>query len=97
MLGHELDKVKKILLVNGYTEDVIWTCFRGKIANFSSGREFGSEKCPVRLNIFYILSKFESQIEKGHFTWQVKCDSTIGHICSQIQSVPKRILIKISK
>ena len=35
-LGHELDKVKEILWENGHQEDIISTCFKGKICYFSA-------------------------------------------------------------
>ena len=47
-LGSELDKIKQLLIENGYP-DVLFACLKEKLANFSSKQQFGPEKCPVYL------------------------------------------------
>ena len=67
-LGSELDKIKQLLNENGYPEDVITACFKEKLANFTSEKPFGPEKCPVFLKLPWIgnvSSKFEKQINKA--------------------------------
>ena len=50
-LGSELEKIKQLLIENGYPEDVILACFKEKLANFTSEKPFGPEKCPVYLKL----------------------------------------------
>ena len=68
MLGSELDAIKRILIENGYTENVISACIRGKVANFVFNKRFGPEKCLVYLKIPWIGGislKYEKQIKKA--------------------------------
>ena len=41
----EIEKIKKILLDNGYPKNLINTQIAKKIAQFSTLKGFGSEKC----------------------------------------------------
>ena len=43
----EIDFIKKILLDNGYPEDTVFKHISQKIAQFSTSKPFGPEKCPV--------------------------------------------------
>ena len=66
-LGSELDKIKQLPIENGYPEEVLLACLKEKVANFSSEKQFGPEKCPVYLKLPWIgnvSSKFEKQIYK---------------------------------
>ena len=66
-LGPELDKIKQLLLENGYPADVLLFCINQKLANFATEKPFGPEKCPVYLKLLWIgnvSSKFENQISK---------------------------------
>ena len=61
-LGSELDKIKQLLIENGYPADVLLSCINQKLANF------GPEKCPVYLKLPWICNvslKFENQINKA--------------------------------
>ena len=67
-LDSELDTTKQLLIDNGYPEDVLVSCIKEKLANNSSGKRFGREKCPVYLKLPWIRnvsSKFENQINKA--------------------------------
>ena len=67
-LGSELDKIKQLLIENGYPTDVLLSCINQKVANFAAEKTFGPEKCPVYLKLPWIgnvSSKFENQINKA--------------------------------
>ena len=67
-LGPELDKIKQLLIENGYPADVLLSCINQKLANFAAEKTFGPEKCPVYLKLPWIgnvSSKFENQINKA--------------------------------
>ena len=67
-LTSELDTIKRILIENGYPDDIISKCFKQKIASFISDKHFGPEKCPVYLKLPWIGDvslKFENQIKKA--------------------------------
>ena len=67
-LGSELDKIKQLLIENGYPADVLLSCINQKLANFAEEKTFGPEKCPVYLKLPWIgnvSSKFENQINKA--------------------------------
>ena len=67
-LGSKPDKIKQLFIENGYLEDVLLACFKKKLANFSSQKQFGPEKCAVYLKLPWIRnlsSNFEKQINKA--------------------------------
>ena len=71
-LDPELETIEQLLsgIVNdnGYPEDVLVSCIKDKLANISSGQQFGPEKCPACLKLpwlGHISSKFENQINKA--------------------------------
>ena len=67
-LGSELDKIKQLLIENGYPADVLLSCINQKLANFAAEKTFGPEWCPVYLKLPWIgtaSSKFENQINKA--------------------------------
>ena len=67
-MGSELDKITQFLIESGYPEDVLLACFKKKLANFSSQKQFGPEKCTVYLKLPWIRnlsSNFEKQINKA--------------------------------
>ena len=55
-LKQEIDFIKKILLDNGYPEDIVLKHISKKIAQFSTAKPFGPEKCPVYLRAPWIGS-----------------------------------------
>ncbi len=66
-LDLELDKIKSILIENGYPEDVISDCFRKKIASFLADKKYGPQKCPVYLKMPWpgnVSLRFEDKIKK---------------------------------
>ena len=67
-LDSELGTIKQLLIDNGYPEDVLVSCIKEKLANISSEKQFGPEKCPVYLKLPWIgnvSSKFENQSNKA--------------------------------
>ena len=67
-LGSKLDKIKQLLIENGYPADVLLSCINQSLANFAAEKMFGPEKCPVYLKFPWIgnvSSKFENQINKA--------------------------------
>ena len=50
-LNGEIERIKKILLDNGYPKNVINAQIIKKIAQFSTLERFGPEKCPVYLRV----------------------------------------------
>ena len=67
-LGSEFDKIKQLLIENGYPADVLLSCINQKLANFAAEKTFDPEKCPVYLKLPWISnvsSKFENQINKA--------------------------------
>ena len=67
-LGPELDKIKQLLIENGYSADVLLSCINKKLANFATEKSYGPEKCPVYLKLLWVgnvSSKFENQICKA--------------------------------
>ena len=47
-LGSELDKIKQLLIENGYPANNLLSCINQKLANFAAEKANGPEKCPVR-------------------------------------------------
>ena len=71
-LGSELDRVKQLLIENGYPDDVLISCIKQKLANFAAEKPCGPEKCPVYLKLPWIgnvSSRFENQINKAITSW----------------------------
>ena len=67
-LGSELDKIKQLLIENGYQTGVLLSCINRKLANSAAEKTFGPEKCPVYLKLPWIgnvSSTFENQINKA--------------------------------
>ena len=67
-LGSELDKIKQLLIENGYPTDVLLSCINQKLANFAVEKTFGPEKCPVYLKLPWIgnvSSKFENHFHEA--------------------------------
>ena len=50
----ELDKIKQLLIENGYPTDILLSCINQKLANFAADKTFGPEKCPVYLKLPWI-------------------------------------------
>ena len=66
-LGRELDKIKQLLIENGYPAVVLLSCINQKLANVAAEKPFGPEKCPVCLKLLWIgnvSSEFEDQVSK---------------------------------
>ena len=67
-LGSELDRVKQLLIENGYPDDVLISCIKQQLTSFGAEKPCGPEKCPVYLKLPWIgnvSSRFENQISKA--------------------------------
>jgi len=67
-LSPELDKIKQLLIKNGYPADVVLSCINHKLAKFAAEKSFGPEKCEVNLKFPWIgkvSSKYENQSSKA--------------------------------
>ena len=53
-LGPELDKIKQLLIENGYSADVLLSYINQKLATFAAEKPIGPEKCPVYLKLPWI-------------------------------------------
>ena len=53
-LNGEIQRIKKILLDNGYPKNVIYPQIAKKIAQFSTLKRFGPENCPAYLRVPWI-------------------------------------------
>ena len=49
----EIDRIKEMLLDNGYPEDFVLKQISKKITQFSHPKRFGPDKCPVYLRVTY--------------------------------------------
>ena len=98
-LGSELDKIKELLIENGYPTDVLLSCSNQKLANFAAEKTFGTEKCPVYQKLPWIGNvslKFENQIYKAisscfyvWFTTQHSC----YHLLKKIAFLPPKEVV----
>ena len=52
-LKEEINRIKEILLDNGYPEDFVLKQMSKKITQFSRPKRFGPDKCPVCLRVTY--------------------------------------------
>ena len=67
-LNSEFDRVKQMLIENGYPGDVLLSCIQQKLTNFAAEKPCGPEKSTVYLKLPWIgnfSSKFENQIIKA--------------------------------
>ena len=67
-VGSELDRVKHLLVENGYPDDVLISCITQNLATFAVEKPCGPEKCPVYLKVPWIgnvSSRFENHIKKA--------------------------------
>ena len=67
-LGPELDKIKQLLIKNGYPSYALLSCINQKLAKVAAEKPIGPEKCLIYLKwpwIGNVLSKFENQISKA--------------------------------
>ena len=88
----EIDFIKKILLDNGYTEDIVLKHISKKIAQFSTAKPFGPEKCPVYLRAPWIGSASQ-QLEHQIISAVQNCDGVVSPrlIFSSQSMLPKRM------
>ena len=87
-LNEEIERIKKILLNNGYPENVINAQITKKIAKFSSFKQFGLEKCPVYLRV-PCIGKLSTNLEKEVKTAVESCYSSVS---TRLVFTSKRIL-----
>ena len=87
-LNGEKERIKKILLDKGYPKNVINAQITNKIAQFSTLKRFGPEKCPVYLRVPWI-AKPSTNLEK-----EVKAavESCYGSVSTRLVLISKRML-----
>ena len=76
-LNGEIEWIKKILLDNGYPKYVINAQIAKKIAQFSTLKRFGPEKCPIYLRVPWI-GKPSIILEKEVKTAMESCYGSIN-------------------
>ena len=87
-LNEEIERIKKILLDNGYSKNIINTQITKKVAQFSTLKRFGPEKCPVYLRVPWI-SKPSTNLEKEVKT---ALESCYGSVSTRLVFTSKRML-----
>ena len=87
-LNGEIERIKKILLNNGYPKNVINAQITYKIAQFSTLKRFGPEKCPVYLRVSWI-GKPSTNLEKEVKT---AVESCYGSVSTRLVFTSKRML-----
>ena len=84
-LNEEIERIKKILLDNGYPKNVINAQITKKITQFSTLKRFGPEKCPVYLRVPWI-GKPSTHLEKEVKTAVERCYGCVkAHAASHPQ------------
>ena len=76
-LNGEIERIKKILLDNGYSKNVVNAQIAKKIVLFSTLKRFGPEKCPVYLRVVWI-GKSSTNLEKEVKTAVESCYGSIS-------------------
>ena len=87
-LNGKIERIKKILLDNGYPKNVFNTQIIKKIAQFSTLKRFGPEKCPVYLRVPWI-GKLSTNLEKEIKT---AVESCYGSVNTRLVYRSKRML-----
>ena len=85
--------IKKLLLDNGYPKNIINAQITKKIAQFSTLKRFGPEKCPVYLRIPWI-GKPSTNLEKEVKT---AVESCYGSVSIRLVFTSKRMLPEAHK
>ena len=86
-LNQEIERIKKILLDNGYPKN-IKTQITKEITQFSTLKRFGPEKCPVYLRVPWI-GKPSTNLEKEV---QTVVESCCGSVSTRLAFTTKRML-----
>ena len=76
-LNGEIERIKKILLENGYPINVINAQIAKNIDQFSTHKRFGSEKCPVYWRVLWI-GKPSTTLEKEVKTAVESCYGSVS-------------------
>ena len=76
-LNEEIERIKKILLDNGYPKNIINNQITKKIAQFSTLKRFGSEKCLVYIRVPWI-GKPSTNLEKEVKTAVESCYGSVS-------------------
>ena len=87
-LNEEIERIKKILLDNGFPKNVINTQIAKKIAQFSTLKRFDPEKCSVYLRVPW-MSKPSTILEKEV---KIAVESYYGSVSTRLVYKSKRML-----
>ena len=75
-LKEEINRIKEILLDNGYSEAFVLKQISKKITQFTTPKRFGSDKCPVYLRVSY-TGKTSVTLEKNVRTAVENCYGSV--------------------
>ena len=92
-LKEEINRIKEILLDNGYPEDFVLRHISNKISRFSNPKRFGPEKCPVYLRVTY-TGKASLTLEKNLTTAVENCYRSV---VTRVVFVSKQMLSPAKK
>ena len=87
-LNRKIERIKKIVLDNGYPKNVINAQIAKKTAQFSTLKRFGPEKCPMYLRVPWI-GKPSTNLEKELKT---AVESFCGSVSTRLVFTSKRML-----
>ena len=87
-LNGEIERIKKILLGNGYPKNVINIQITKKIAQFFTPKRFGPEECPMYLRVPWI-GKPCTNLEKEV---KIAVESCYGSVSTRLIFTSKRML-----
>ena len=77
-INEEIERIKNILLKNGYPKNVVDAYFAEKIAQFFNVKRFGLEKCPVCLSIHWIGKPSINLVKKSKQPWKAAMIPSAG-------------------
>ena len=87
-LKEEINRIKKILLDNGYPEDFVLEQISKKITQFSRPKRFGPDKCPVYLRVTY-TGKAALTLERN---FRIAVENCYGSVALRTVFVSRQML-----
>ena len=87
-LKEENNRIKEILLNNGYPEDFVLKQIYKKITQFSRPKQFGPDKCPVYLRVTY-TGKAALTLERN---LRIAVENCYGSVALRIVFVSRQML-----
>ena len=87
-LSAQIKPMKKILLHHGYTKNIVNAQIAKKIAQFSTLKRLGPEKCPVYLRVPWIGKPFTNLVKEV----KTAMESCYGSVSTRLAFTSKRML-----